>query len=321
MEKIGSYEILSAFKQTGSGTVYRVFDPVLKESLALKVVRHSDITPAILKIFTDQMAGLKKLSHSNILPVMDAREFDGKPGYTMKIAARGSLSDHLSRFHSDPRALAKLISTVARAVQYAHDQQLIHGNLKPANILLDDGDRPLVSDFGLPIQAELSSRDDTNPGSLPYMPPEQFQGYEQHTSRIDIWALGVILYEVVTGQKPFLANDRSHYWHEISGSEPARPSVLVKDLDPYLEMIILRCLKKDPARRYQTAAQLADDLDRWLEGNPPREYRLPLGKRLTFWVVKPFNVLLLISGLLALAFFSLFVFFLAGKLIPTLLKK
>jgi serine/threonine-protein kinase len=198
------------------------------------------------------------------VPIYAIGLHDGRPCFTMPLVLGGTLAQHLERYHRDLRAAVGLLEKVARAVQVAHEAGVIHRDLKPGNILLD-GSEPLVADFGL---AKLADSDVSRSGDVfgtpAYMSPEQALG-RPVSAASDVWALGVILFEVLTGKRPFEGRGLDAAL-AAQTEPPPRPRRLRRDLPVALEQIILKCLAKDPAERYASAGALADDLGRWLRG-------------------------------------------------------
>ncbi|HXG12876.1 MAG TPA: serine/threonine-protein kinase [Gemmataceae bacterium] len=270
----GKYELLGELARGGMGVVYRARDSVLGRIVALKMIRPEvPASSAELVRFSREARAEARLSHPHIVPVYDVGEHQGQCYFTMKLVEGGSLSQHRDRFTADPRAAVALVEKVARAVQCAHDAGILHRDLKPSNILLDENGEPLVADFGLAkvldASAELTQTGQVL-GTPAYMAPEQAAGRTGEISaRTDVWALGVILYELLTGRRPFPGQGRDQVISQILTTEPAPPRQLRRQLDPALEAVILKCLEKDPAQRYTTAQALADDLGRWLRGEPP----------------------------------------------------
>jgi hypothetical protein len=268
------------------GVVYRARDLTLGRTVALKVLAGPVAKPGAARRFHREAEVLAQLTHANIVTLYEARLLAGRPYFAMQFVRGGSLAEQLPRFREVPRAAAALVEQVARAVHHAHTQGVLHRDLKPANILLDEAGKPWVSDFGLAklLTAPDASSDSegeapapavngvvsaeslvTHPGGLPgtpaYMAPEQLTGAGDPASPApDVWALGVVLYELLTGQRPFTGQTREELWEQIRHGVPAPPRKLAPGLDRRLERIVLRCLEKEPGRRYPSAAALADAL-------------------------------------------------------------
>lgn len=258
---MGPYENLGIIKEGGMGIIYKARDPILGRTVALKMIKGTG--PAkrtVLERFQGEAGAVAKVKHDNIVKILEFGQIEGKPYFTMEVAERGSLLDHLSRFQKDPRASVSLVARVARAIHHVHSHGIVHRDLKPGNILLEENDKPVVSDFGL-AKALEGETDLTHPGEAPgtpaYMAPEQVARRKLGPCT-DIWALGVILFELLTGQRPF--RDQG----AIAASDPPGPRLLNPCLHPDLETIILKCLNKAPANRYSSASSLAVDLEKAL---------------------------------------------------------
>jgi hypothetical protein len=271
-ESYGKYHLLEQVAAGGMGVVYKALDPVLDRVVALKTIRAGVLArPEEVERFYLEARAAAQLHHAHIISILEIGQHAGEHYFTMGYVSGGTLALKQEQYHADPRAAAALMVKISRAVHFAHEQGILHRDLKPSNILLDEMGEPLVSDFGL--AKFLDSQVDMTQtgqqlGTPAYMAPEQTSAAAGRvTAAADIWALGVILYELLTGSRPFtgFGSDLSH---EICVSAPPRPCRLRSDLGKDLETIILKCLEKEPPHRYASAAALADDLERWLRREP-----------------------------------------------------
>lgn len=271
----GRYALLEELAHGGMGIVYRARDPLFDQTVALKMIRGGfQPTPDDLIRFGQEARVGSRVKHPHIIPVYEIGCFEGQHYFTMKLVEGGSLNQHRQRFFADPRAATGLVAKVARAVHCAHQGGILHRDLKPANVLLDQDDEPLVADFGLAKVLDAST-DLTHTGQVlgtpGYMAPEQAAGQPGAISvRTDVWSLGVILYELLCGQRPFPGRGRDEVIGQILSSDPPTLRTLRPELDPGLEAVVLKCLEKDPAQRYDSAGALADDLESWTAGRQPR---------------------------------------------------
>jgi serine/threonine protein kinase len=272
--RFGAYELLEEIRHGGMGVVYKARDTRLDRIVALKTMRADVLgqTPEMVERFRREAQAIAQLSHAHIIPIHDFGEQDGQHYFAMAFAVGGGLAQHLDRYIADVRAAAGLLEKIARAVQYAHDKGILHRDLKPANVLLDEHGEPLVSDFGLAkfvhADSELTQTGAVI-GTPSYMAPEQAGGLGDRIGpATDIWALGVMLYELLTGRRPFVGSNSEEVRRQVREADPPRPRVVRPGLDRSLETIVLKCLDKEPARRYGSAGALADDLERWLRGEP-----------------------------------------------------
>jgi hypothetical protein len=297
LPSLPGYDFIKMLDHGGMGVVYLVRNRSLKRTEALKMIRSGVLAhPDEVRRFQREAEAVACLDHPNIVPVYHHGQHLGQPFFTMAFAARGSLTRYRERFQKDVRATAGLMAKVARGAHHAHERGVIHRDLKPANILLDAGGEPKVSDFGLARFLDagvLQTRTGLPVGTPAYMAPEQAAGQTKQIGvASDVWALGVILYELLTGQRPFRGEDTQEVLRRICQEDPRAPRRLRPELDAALEAIVLKCLEKEPSRRYRSAAALAADLDRWLDGErvqarPPsslrklgRGARKPLGRGL-----------------------------------------
>jgi serine/threonine-protein kinase len=205
------------------------------------------------------------------MPIYEVGDRSGRPYFSMKLMEGGTLAEHLSRFAGDGRAVAGLLIKVARAVHHAHQRGILHRDLKPANILLDAQGEPYVTDFGLCRRVEVDSgmtQSGVIVGTPSYMSPEQAAGRKGLTTATDVYSLGAILYTLLTDRPPFRGNTPLETVRGVLEDEPSRPRLLRPEVDRDLETICLKCLDKLPERRYSSAEALADDLARWLAGEP-----------------------------------------------------
>ena len=223
------------------------------------------------------------------MPIYEVGQVGELPYFSMRLVEGGNLTRHTARLKENPRAAAALMVKVARAVHYAHQRAILHRDIKPSNVLLDRADEPYVTDFGLAKRIE--GGEETAPtlsgavmGTPAYMPPEQARGDTKRlTTAADIYSLGATLYETVTGRAPFLGDSPAVILRQVLDQEPTRPSALNARVDHDLETICLKCLAKEPERRYGTAEDLAEDLQRWLDGLPIQARRVRTWERAWKW--------------------------------------
>jgi tetratricopeptide (TPR) repeat protein/TolB-like protein len=271
---IAEHEIVNEIARGGMGVVYRAREPHSGRIVALKcVLAYQGDSDHVIARFRREAETAARLDHPNIVPIFRVGETaDGFPFYTMKYAAAGSLRQARGPLLQHPRQSAALMVKVARAVHYAHQQGVLHRDLKPGNILLDGHGEPLVSDFGLARCEAVSSyltRSLASFGTPGYIAPEQADGPAATlTPAADVYSLGAILFELLTGQTPF-AGDNAFAVMKQSAEQPApKLRSLAPKADRDLEIICARCLERESEDRYQTAVELADDLQNWLDDRP-----------------------------------------------------
>ena len=268
---VGDYELLSQVAQGGMGVVYRARQMSLNRIVAVKMIRAGRLaTAADVRRFRSEAEATANLDHPHIVPLYEVGEYEGQHYFSMRFVEGGSLAQRIESERLSAGDAARLLAKVARAVHYAHSRGVLHRDLKPSNILLDARGEPQVTDFGL---AKLLDADDTvtSPGAISgtpsYMAPEQAAGRTDLIGTgTDIYGLGAILYELLTGQPPFRGTTALETLKRVAGEAPRRPRALAPDLDPDLEAVCLRCLEKSPPARYPSAESVADDLERWLGG-------------------------------------------------------
>ena len=270
--RIGNYQILEEIGRGGMGVIYRARQRHSRRIVALKRILsyHADSQETLAR-FRREAQAAASLDHPNILPIYEVSECDdGLPFFSMKFAGGGSLLDAAPALRSEPRRAVALMAKVARAVQYAHGQGILHRDLKPGNILLDGRGEPLVSDFGLAKWLDTSShltRTLTIFGTPGYIAPEQVNGSAGKLGPTsDVYSLGAILFDFLTGRPPFLGEHALKVIQQASEKPAPKLRTLVPGLDRDLETICAKCLEREPGARYRSAGDLAEDLERWLEG-------------------------------------------------------
>ncbi len=303
--RFGEFELLEEIAEGGMGVVYKARELSLNRLVALKMILGGQLaTETEVKRFRTEAEAASNLEHPNIVPIFGFGEFEGRHYYTMRLVEGGSLADRLAEFQRQPRAAAKLLATVARAVHFAHQRGILHRDLKPANILFDAHGRPHVSDFGLAGRVkEDSEQTHTNviAGSPSYMSPEQASGGRVRlTTATDIYSLGVILYALLTGRVPFEGDTSLETLRKVLDEEPKPPRELNRHLDIDLETICLKCLEKDPGQRYGSAEALADDLERWLRLEPIKARPATVLERALKWTRRRPAVAALIAVVLGI---------------------
>jgi WD40 repeat protein/predicted Ser/Thr protein kinase len=271
--RLGDYELLEEIARGGMGVVYRARQLSLNRVVALKVVLHGPFSSAdFVRRFRNEAQVVAALRHPNIVAIYEVGEHNGSHFLSLEFVEGQSFAE-LSRHGPLPaKRAAHYLKIIAEALEHAHQRGVLHRDLKPSNILLDIFDQPRVTDFGL---AKLVNQDAGLTvtgqvlGSPNYMPPEQAAGkFSDSSPQADVYSLGAILYELLTGRPPFLGETLPSILSQVQESEPVPPRRLNPGTPTDLQTICLKCLQKEPGRRYASAQNLADDLGRFLEGKP-----------------------------------------------------
>src|SRR5262245_13930754 len=271
LRRVGAYEVLGELGRGGMGVVHKARQACPGRVVALKMVLAGEYAdPGRRARFLAEGDALARLAHPNIVQIHEVGTHDGLPFLALEYVSGGSLADRLRGAPQPPRQAAELVETLARAVQHAHAHGVVHRDLKLQNVLLGEDGRPRVSDFGL-ARHERPGLTATGEllGTPSYMAPEQAAGGGQAVGpAADVWALGAILYECLTGRPPFLAAGVLETLQQVVGEEPAPLRLLNAQVPRDMETVCLKCLHKDPARRYPGAQALAEDLRRFLDAKP-----------------------------------------------------
>jgi serine/threonine-protein kinase len=287
-QEVAGYEILGVLGRGAMGVVYKARQRGLKRLVALKMILAGEHAgPRELARFRTEAEAVAQLQHPNIVQIYEVGEQDGRPFFSLEYVDGGSLAKTIAGTPQPPREAARLVEVLARAVACAHARGVIHRDLKPANILLTRDGTPKITDFGLAKRLEAGSgqtHTDTILGTPSYMAPEQAEGQARDVgAHADVYALGAVLYELLTGRPPFKAATVLETLEHVRSREPVAPTQLQPRVPRDLETICLKCLQKDPHRRYPTAAELAEDLRRFLAGEPIQARPVTGPERLWRW--------------------------------------
>ena len=303
----GDYELLEEIGRGGQGVVYRARQKSLNRTVALKVIGLGHwATEAHLKRFRREAEAAASLDHSGIVPIYEVGERDGSCYFSMKLVEGGQLDEVSKREPMPIRRAVELIAKVARTVHYAHEHGILHRDIKPGNILLDAkrrtaSDRLRSCATGRDVKALLRAHWKCL-GTPSYMAPEQAVGNNAAlSSATDVYGLGAVLYQLLTGHPPFAGGTTYETIKLLLDTEPRQPRLWNSKIDRDLSTICLKCLEKDPKRRYSSALALAEDLERWLKHEPIQARHAGIITRGKKWVRRNPTSALLAASLVALA--------------------
>src|SRR5216117_3438143 len=304
--ELGDYELLEEVGRGGQGVVFRARQKSLNRTVALKVISLGQwASKAHLRRFRLEAEAAARLEHPGIVVIHEVGERDGSCYFSMKFIEGGQLDEVVRRAPMSIRQGAELIAKVARTVHYAHEHGILHRDIKPGNILLDAKGEPHLTDFGLARLVETEStvtRTMEVLGTPSYMAPEQAVGDNAAiTSATDVYGLGAVFYQLLIGQPPFAGGTTYETIKLLLDTEPRQPRLLNPKIDRDLSIICLKCLEKDPKRRYSSALALAEDLGRWLKHEPILARRIGILTRGKKWVRRNPTSALLAASLIALA--------------------
>src|SRR5436190_11765673 len=305
--RLGHYEILEEIGRGGMGVIYRARQQHSRRIVAVKrILAHQVNSHETLVRFRREAEAVASLDHTNILPIYEVSESEqGLPYFSMKYAMGGSLRAALTRLRAKPREGVRLMAKVARAIAYAHGKGVLHRDLQPGNILLDENGEPMVSDFGLAKWLDQNSdltRTLETLGTPGYIAPEQAEcRTTDPTGAADIYSLGAILFYLLAGRPPFVGSNVLHVIHQAAATPAPRLRSFAPSFDRDLETIVARCLESEPTARYKSAGALADDLEHWLRHEPIRARHSGVFTRGGKWVRRNPTTTMLVAALVALA--------------------
>jgi WD40 repeat protein/tetratricopeptide (TPR) repeat protein len=301
LPSIPGYEVLGELGRGGIGIVYKSRQVALNRIVAVKLIGGTASTATLIR-FRQEAEAVAKLQHPNIIQIFEVGACPSGSFIALEYVDGGTLREKIAGVPQPPREAAQLVETLARAVHHAHEQRLIHRDLKPHNVLLTAGGVPKIADFGLARSLDVGSGVTITTdfvGTPAYAAPEQAaKQFGTVGPGTDVYSLGVILYELLVGRVPFDAGSIPEVLQQVIDSEPTSPRWLRPDIPRDLETICLKCLRKEPSKRYASAAELADDLHRYLAGEPITARRVGVSERTLRWAKRHPDV----AALLAIVF-------------------
>lgn len=303
LPNVPGYEIIEVVGRGGMGIVYKARDVNLQILVALKMIdpeRDHAPGPQDLDVMLKEAQAVAQLGHPNVVHIYTIGKHNGHPFLSLEFLEGGNLSKKLRATPQPANTAAAWIETLARTIDHAHQKQIVHRDLKPSNILLAADGTPKITDFGLAMRLDQNAGqvdDGYIVGTVIYMAPEQAWGKNKEVGKsADIYSLGVILYEMLTGRPPFKARNRWDTVQMVRSAEPVPPSHLVPQVPLDLELICLKCLKKDPKDRFASAAELAEELRAFQEGRPIKTRPTPIWERAWKWAKRKPAVASLIAA-------------------------
>jgi serine/threonine protein kinase len=284
----GDYELLEEVARGGMGIVYRARHLSLDRIVAVKMLLFGPLSsPEFVKRFRAEASAAASLQHPNIVAIHEVGVHQGQQYFAMDYVEGQSLAKLLANGPLPARSAASYLKTIAEAIHYAHERGILHRDLKPSNVLIDASDQPRVTDFGLARRLEGDSELTVTGqvlGSPNYMPPEQATAKRGKVSRrSDVYSLGAMLYHLLTGRPPFVGEVLTDTLEQVLNSEPVSPRLLNPSAPRDLETICLKCLEKEPDKRYATSQALADELGRFLNHEPVRARPVTRAERAWRW--------------------------------------
>ena len=311
--RFGDYIILEEVARGGMGVVYKAQHKMLKRVVALKVIKSADDASADdIKRFIQEAKSAAILKHPNIVPIHNFDVYRGLHFFTMDFIDGTPLDRIIEKGPIPPYKACELIRTIAESISYAHSQGVIHRDIKPGNVIIDREGRPMLTDFGLAIN--LTSKDEEDRmtksgaimGTIPYIAPEQAEGKVEDIGPLsDIYSLGALFYELISGKPPFHGLTQFELLKQIINHYPPSPKKLIPRLNKDLDTIIMKCIAKEPERRYQTAADLAADCTAFLHGDIIQARPLSLFHRLHRKIMRRPGISLMLGSLILISIFSI----------------